>query len=341
MKRLKLHVVLLFLFFLLLLSGLSVGSLSGKNSLENEITVLQVSNSIRDNFYFVHITDTHVMNKVFDRNEITKKKFRSVLDRVCSFENKPAFIVITGDLTEWGGSGISGALNYRAFASCLYKENGQFYADANYSIPIYTTPGNHDYCFNRNLKNYHKYIDTNHIKDEDRYIVTYEDTSLFFMDSGPNYYSDISILFDWHGEGLFNCDLEWLEDELSNCQSMHKIILMHHPAVGEDDDLFINNRKEFVDLCEKYEVEVVLAGHTHKSRVYDYDLNEYTELPLNCSCLPTLYVQSDDCKDGVHYRNVSVIDNDIWLEGCVEVNGAAFAMNFNVQGADVRFEHLN
>lgn len=344
MKKLKLQVVSLFLFFVLLLSGLSVGSLSGKNSLENNRTVFHASNSVQDSFYFVHITDTHVMNKVFDRNEVSKKRFRSVLDCVCSFENKPAFIVITGDLTEWGGSGISGALNCQAFASCLYKKDGQFYADANYSIPVYTTPGNHEYNFNRNLRNYYKIIDK-----DDRYIVNYSDVSLFFINSGPNHYLQPGDWFDnIKGDGLYNCDIDWLEGALNNCNSNHKIILMHHPAVNFRDeqgrmyDVIARNRARFVELCEKYNVDLVLAGHTHYSRIFDGDENFYYDnTSLNCSLYPTLFVQTDDCKEGVHYRNVSVIGNDIWLEGCVEVEGADSSMNFNLQGADVRFEHLN
>ncbi|MDH7517520.1 MAG: metallophosphoesterase [Candidatus Thermoplasmatota archaeon] len=321
MKRLQ--IIALLMFFVLFTSSLAFGGLSGKNPIysENGNLISEKTETIKveDDFYFVHITDTHVLNKKFDFNEKSVKRFKGVLDYVCSFSVKPAFIVITGDLTEWGGSGISGALNCQAFISCLYKKDGQLYADVNFSIPVYTTPGNHDYCFNRNLKNYHKYIDKNHIQDEDRYVVTYGDTSLFFMDTGPNYYSNISILFDWHGEGLSDCDINWLQKELSNCQSTHKIILMHHPAVGKKNDLFINNREEFVELCETYNVEVVLAGHTHRSRVYDHDLNEYTEMPLNCSQYPTLYVQTDDCKEDVHYRNISVLSDDIWLDDCVKL----------------------
>jgi len=310
----KLQIVVLSLFFVSLISSLAADSLQNKYP----------ANSENDDFYFVQITDTHVLSKLFDKKENSIKRFRGVLDRVCSFDVKPDFVVVTGDLTEWGASGLSGALNCRAFVSCLYKKDGKLYADENFSIPVYTTPGNHDYCFSRNLKNYHKYIDKNHVEDEDRYVVTFGGVSLFFMDTGPNYYSDISILFDWHGEGLFDCDINWLENELSNCQSSHKIVLMHHPAVGEEDDLFINNRAEFVELCEMYDVELVLAGHTHRSKVYDYNLNEYTKLPLNCSLLPTLYVQTDDCKIGVHYRNISFRGNDIWLEDCKEVKVSSF-----------------
>ena len=149
-----------------------------------------------NDFYFVHLTDTHIKHRLFDINEKTKDRLSKVINHISSFENKPAFIVITGDLTEWGGSGITGALNCMAFADCFYEKDGQLYADQNLSIPVYTTPGNHDYCFNRNLENYHKFIDINHIDENDRYIVSYENISLFFMDSGPNYYLNPFTWFD-------------------------------------------------------------------------------------------------------------------------------------------------
>jgi 3',5'-cyclic AMP phosphodiesterase CpdA len=301
----------LFIFITLVFSTVIVAGFNHKIS---NAEIKTFDERLNDDFYFVHLTDTHIRHKIFDRNEDTSSRLKTVVETVVSFENKPAFIVITGDLTEWA-AGITGALNSMTFTKCFFEKDEQFYADEEFTIPVYTTPGNHDYVLHRNLRNYHRFIDKKHVTDEDRYIVTHEDVSLFFMDSGPNYYSDLSILFEWHGEGLYDCDIEWLEEELSNCESTRKIILMHHPAVGEEDDLFIHNREEFVELCETYEVEVVLAGHTHKSRVYDYYLNEYTEEPpLNCSLYPTLYVQSDDCKQGVHFRNISIQGNDIWIE---------------------------
>ena len=39
------------------------------------------------------------------------------------------------------------------FLSCLYQSNGQLYADSDLSIPVYTTPGNHDYMYEKSLKN--------------------------------------------------------------------------------------------------------------------------------------------------------------------------------------------
>ena len=141
---------------------------------------------------------------------MSKKRLRSLLDHVCSFEEKPAFIVITGDLTEWGGSRISGALNCHAFASCFYKKNTSLYADKNYSIPVFVTPGNHEYCYNRNLTNYHRFINS-----VDRYSVKYQDVSLFFINSGPNYYEEpYNWLENIDGDGLYDDDIEWLENHL-------------------------------------------------------------------------------------------------------------------------------
>jgi len=321
MKKLKFQCGAIIIFFILLLSGMTVRGVDNKRVIaSNE----ESGKGFFDNdFYFVHITDTHVMNKIFDSHEASKKRIRSVLDRVCSFKKKPAFIVITGDLTEWGGSRISGALNCRAFASCFYKKNDQFYADVDYSIPVYTTPGNHDYSYNRDLMNYHQFIETN-----DRYIVNYSDVSLFFMNSGPNYFGEV---YNWvdniDGVGLYDCDLNWLENALDNCSSSIKIVLMHHPAVNVRDSngmmwgVIAHNREAFVTLCERYGVEVVLAGHTHEERIFDGNETFYSaNTSLNCSLYPALFVQTDDCKQDVHYRNVSIRGTDVWLEHCVEVN---------------------
>jgi len=143
---------------------------------------------------------------------------------------------------------------------------------------------------------------------------------LYFMDSGPNYYSDPKIIFEWHGEGLDDDDILWLEDELLNCTTSNKIVLMHHPAVGEAQDLFIKNKDSFVQLCENNNVDIVLAGHTHNDKIYDYDLNKYDNRPLNCSNYSTLYVQSDDCKEGMHYRNISFINEHFFIGESVELS---------------------
>lgn len=341
MRKLKIGAI--FFIFTLLFSGLTVGGLTDSIDSNERAIVSQLGD---DDFYFVQLTDTHIRHKLFDRNKVTTKILKSVIGEVTSFSPKPVFIVITGDLCEWAGSDPFGALNCKAFVSCFYENDNQLYADSEFTIPVYTTPGNHDYCITRNLKNYHTYIDKNHVENDDRYIVTHGDVSLFFMDSGPNYYDNPFDWLDVLGDGLYDDDIEWLEEELIQCESTHKIILMHHPAVsdrnnkGEMECVIARNRIEFVELCENYDVELVLTGHTHSAQVYDCDENKYNELPLNCSEYSTLYVQSDDCKEGVHFRNITSIGDDIWLESSEELDvGISLIKHRSIQFTE-RFFYL-
>jgi predicted MPP superfamily phosphohydrolase len=322
MKNLSFQIIILFLSSILLLSGLTIGEFNQDFIVNENIELTSQS----DDFYFVQLTDTHIMHKIYDRYEKTRQRLTSVLEHVISFEPKPAFIVITGDLVEWGGSGITGALNCIAFVNCFYENEDQLYADEDFTIPVYTTPGNHGYCFNRNLKNYQRFIDKNHVDDKNRYNITYNGVKLFFMDSGPNHYAHPKYWDDILGDGLYNCDIEWIESKLINCTAEKKIILMHHPAINKRKDngdmggVIYQNREVFVDLCETYNVDLVLAGHTHNSRVMDSSETIYNVYPINSSQYSTLYVQSDDCKQGVHYRNISIIGNDIWIGDNEELN---------------------
>jgi 3',5'-cyclic AMP phosphodiesterase CpdA len=147
------------------------------------------------------------------------------------------------------------------------------------------------------------------------------------MNSGPSYYGEF---YDWFnnidGFGFCKCDMQWLESSFENYSANLKIVLMHHPAINSRDEkgemhgVFAHYRKAFVELCNDYNIDLVLAGHTHVSKVfndseYSYVFND----SLNCSLYPTLFVQTDDCKHGINYRNVSIIGNDIWLENSVEL----------------------
>ena len=85
-------------------------------------------------------------------------------------------------------------------------------------------------------------------------------------------------------------------------------------------DVFARNREEFINLCEDYDVDLVLAGHTHSSIVYDGNENTYNNYPLKCSEHPTLFVQSDDCKQHVNYRNITVSSDDIIIHDSVRID---------------------
>jgi 3',5'-cyclic AMP phosphodiesterase CpdA len=327
MKILRLRGSALFIFFILVFNVIAVGSISQGITVSQDVDEqkLYINNESSDDFYFVHLTDTHLLNKIFDKNENSKNRLLYVLNHIQSFDEKPAFVVITGDLVEWG-SGTFGAMNYMALMKCFYTENNQHYIDSNCSIPVYFTPGNHEYYFSWNLVNYHRFVDKDHIVENDRYEINYENMSLFFMDSGAHYMLEPKDWLDVYSRGLTNQDMRWLEEKLSSCVSKQKIVLMHYPAINyrdgnnEMNGVLLRNRERFIELCDEYNVDLVLTGHLHSSRVFDSEKNRYYNYPLNCSLYPTLHVQSDDCKESVNYRNITVVGNDTWLEQSMSVD---------------------
>lgn len=315
MKGRKFSIITVFIGFIVVSSAISVYGLKSQKSDLSK-------NSNADGYYFVQITDTHVTHKQYDKYEVYKQNFQRVLKEINSFKDKPAFVVLTGDCVEWGGSDKTGENNYQTLVSCLYKNNNQLFVDPDFTIPLYTTPGNHDYIPENSLINYYTYLNSNN-----RYIKEIGPVSLFFMDSGSNYYLEP---WDWTrvlGAGLFDGDINWLEKKLENSDHLPlKIILMHHPAVNERDsfgvmfDVIARNREAFIDLCENYDVDLVLTGHTHSSIVYDGNENIYNDYPLRCSEHSTLYVQSDDCKQHVNYRNITVSQDDIIIHDSVRID---------------------
>lgn len=305
--------------FIFILGLVLIGSSFSANGIKTN--TLELSKTENSDFYFVHISDTHVMNKQFDKYERYKQNFVRVLDEITHFKEKPAFVALTGDTVEWGGSRTTGALNYQTLLSCIYQKDGKLYADSSFTIPIYTTPGNHDYLWENSLKNYKNYL-----RNEKNYLIDMGSVTLFFIDSGSNYYLEP---WDWLrvlGAGLFDEDIEWLEKQFSNHQSDKKIVFMHHPAVNYRDekgimiDVIARNRDNFIQLCENYDVELVLAGHTHSSVVYDGSENIYDSYPFYCSNHTTLFVQTDDCKQDVNYRNVTVSSGDIVVHECIRID---------------------
>ena len=314
------RIVFSFISFLLIFSSITA------IGYEDEITYsIDICDNLEsEGLYFIQITDTHILHSCFDLDEKYKNRLNCVLDEIRSFNDKPAFIVITGDLVEWGGFGITGALNYKTFIECFYEKDNQLYLNSDFTIPIYTTPGNHDYRWSSKLSNYNRKLNPQQNQDN-KYEIIYENLSLFFLDSGHDY---LLNPFGWFrqdglhvkGSGLEMNDLIWLNNTMKNSTSKFKVVLMHHPAIDQRDrfgnmlDVIARNRQGFIDICEYNNVEIVLTGHTHRNSIYDFEENSYSNLYHNCSLYSTLYVQTDDCKNNIAYRNISIIKNDIWIE---------------------------
>ncbi len=257
---------------------------------------------VTEPFYFVHITDTHIgesgARELFDR----------CIAHINSFDPKPAFVLITGDLVNWGG-GIEGIENYAEFLNSVSKLD----------VLWHSSPGNHDHY--GGIANYYKYID-----DRVNYPFSYGYTHFMSLNSG----SGASPPIPPRGSGLSDYQMNWLKNELVlNQNKLNKIIFMHHPAVNKWNlGTIKENMKEFIENCSAYDVDVVLTGHTHKNRVcnYNYDQGEWVYDDSNSHTwisdddLDTIYVQTGSCIDYGFYRNITVIKDHVLVKPAEQAN---------------------
>lgn len=265
--------------------------------------------SIIEPYYFVHITDVHHINN--------SDRWRIMVENISRFNPPPAFVILTGDIVDWG-AGEQGADNFEDFIT--HGSYPNWYLDSGKNIPIYFSPGNHDYRERYKfgsgdmLKNYHKLIEPNA-----NYYFNFGNTHVISLNSGHD------ILKPWwlppYGGGLTDPQMEVLEDDLYRDLSHNKIIFMHHPAITSDNFGTINqNRDNFIENCTTYDVEIVLTGHTHKNTICKYNENDdswvYDSSNSGCwltNLCPTLYVQTDSVVDRLAYRNITVDKNGMMV----------------------------
>ena len=280
-------------------------------------------------FTFVHISDLHVSWDVSyvngcDLNGVMAQCYLKVL---ANLNPKPAFVIATGDISNEGNNSPYGM--YPTLSQFLYPGLvlnpgiGAYFIDSAHTIPIYFTPGNHDYRTTNlpplstpDLTFYSEYI----APDTD-YAVTTHDAVILFMRSGYD------TLLPWlnnlnplspEGSGLSNAQISWIRSELSANSTRRKIIVMHHPpvnAIGTNSDgtpftgtiqdtadaSITRNRTVFLNICDSNHVDVILAGHEHQNVVANRAGNVIDE---NWSG-GTRYVQTGAAENG-SYRVITV-----------------------------------
>jgi len=243
-------------------------------------------------YTFVHLTDIHIGKRYNLINE--KEELASVINYL-NEEIKPDFVVMSGDLVDWYQ--IIGSRNF-------FKDIQDVIVTCN--SPVFTTPGNHErykygilhLCFPfYNLSHYHSYL--NPLND---YAFEYGNMNFVLLDSGYDWSRwEIQVKI-WtispEGSGLTNNQIYLLENEWGN-NEMNQSIVMHHPAISEKDDTGFSfvpddhpsgnneciafNRVELIDYCLANNVSLVLTGHTHRNKVFNYlgeEPNDLYEWPI-------------------------------------------------------------
>lgn len=187
-------------------------------------------------FTFIHFSDTHIGGTY---NSI---RLQQALQDVEKNYPEAAFIIVTGDCTEFG-----------------FEDELTSYVEtvrANTKLKVYSASGNHD----------SRWSDSG--KENFRRIVG--PTYLSFDHNGVRFIlMDSSMLLEQyaHFDGQ---QLARLEEELKSLPPNHPaIIAMHHPPLSPGK--FFDNEYRFAELISRYNVPLVLTGHGHAFQRYTHN----------------------------------------------------------------------
>ncbi len=187
-----------------------------------------------DAFSFTVVGDTQ-------RNPVVTGKVAKLM-----WERRPNFVVHCGDVVDDGASKAQ-------WTGDLFKPCSELFG----RVAVFPCIGNHE----KDHPHYYKYFALP--KPEYYYSYTYGNAEFFVLDTNTkrNLKPD--------GE-----QYKWLDKALAASTAKWKVCYHHHPAYCSDDDDYGNTWKgsstygdvrvrSFVELYEKYKVDVVFNGHVH------------------------------------------------------------------------------
>ena len=200
-----------------------------------------------NDFYFIHISDTHITppRSGLYTSDDTAQNFNRVIAAAFELDVDPAFLVVSGDLSD------NGEVESYVRLACLVAEVEER------GIPVLLALGNHD-----NRANFYSVFHPNWDTAQHpqyHYSRTIGGLRVIVLDS----------LVEGYGYGhLGREQLEWLDGELSLPEPrLGTVIVLHHPPVNTGatwvDDLKLIDGGDLLDVISKYPVQGVLNGHTH------------------------------------------------------------------------------
>lgn len=152
------------------------------------------------------------------------------------------------------------------------------YADMMHAVPMWPTPGNHEYKTRSALP----YRDVYYLPEqamrehEQEYYYSFDYGNVHFVSLDSNGERSISILGDT-GDDM----LDWLEADLAATDAEWIIAFMHHPTYSSGEhgnEAWLHGF--VVPILEAHDVDLVLAGHDHHyERSRQILADEAVELP--------------------------------------------------------------
>lgn len=244
-------------------------------------------------FNFIHITDLHVGDGspegLIGNCDVNGTKFNCCIRKYKIMHPKPEFIIASGDISNVGNlppDGMYSAITRHIYPQPLkYPQPGEYYIDMAQTIPIYFTPGNHEYyagivppIFLSEPTYYEE-----HISPDRDYVLYIGNAVILMVRAGYNlpFWEGVNP-FTAKANGLTDEQCQWMRYQLSAAGNKRKIIVMHQPVqessgihladsasnpLPDDNGSFENNRTTFRNICDSFHVDVVLFGHTHDNVV--------------------------------------------------------------------------
>jgi 3',5'-cyclic-AMP phosphodiesterase len=195
--------------------------------------------------FFVHLTDIHI--SMPDKKPLfgleMSDRLKAVFAEIRGLRTKPAFVVISGDLTHDGN-----LEDYRFLKKLLDEEEQAL------GIPIHVALGNHDF-----REPFREGFLGEAPSDESYYYS--------FMEQGLRVIMLNTQVPGTHEGRLDDLQLAWLDDLLSEPAPCGTIIVHHHPVVWTPtimmDDHLLQNPQDLAQVLEGRDVIGLLSGHIH------------------------------------------------------------------------------
>lgn len=198
-------------------------------------------------FSFAQITDLHIRKPgqlAYGRVD-TGAYLRATVDSVLALRQRPAAVVVTGDLTDFGR-----VEEYETLEALL----------APLDMPVYLMTGNHDDRANlRKVFSDHAYLGGSGFV---QYHVRIGPLHLLALDTSEPGRSDGRLCAE---------RLAWLEARLAELDGEPVVVAMHHPPfrtlIGHMDEIgLMEGSAELDALLRRHpNVERVLCGHLHRA----------------------------------------------------------------------------
>jgi outer membrane protein assembly factor BamB len=209
-----------------------LGTLQNNETREQDFALIHAPETSNPNFNFVNIADVHVEAGTTNN----KERFTEQLKQINETTGNPAFIAVSGDLTNRATD--AEFEDYTAATSTS-------------ELPIYPAVGNHDFTagngYGARIDNYRSYLGPEWYSFDygNRHFVVLENTLGFSEDD----------------------QLEWLKQDLAHNADKKEVIVFVHKPLNTPQTPSSDQTNKFIDVLSQYQTRLVMVGHTHVNDV--------------------------------------------------------------------------